>query len=115
MKNKSNFLKKYLIPLFLIGVVGCQDLDENPPGLVNPDNFNKTIAQAEASLGASLAALWSEWGPNYSYGYGNFIHDDVLNDGDLDIGNGFGSNLWNQHYIALKNINGVLKAVQGGQ
>jgi starch-binding outer membrane protein, SusD/RagB family len=113
-KNKSNFLKKHLAPIFLISLLACQDLDEKPPGLVNPENFYTTIAQAEASLGASMDALWSEWGPNYSYGYGNFTHDDVLDGGDLDIGNGYGSNLWNQHYIALKNINGVVKAVQDG-
>jgi len=114
MKNKYGFLKRYFAVSFLISVVACQDLVEQPKGFVYPGNFNTTISQAEASLTASMNALWCEWCSNYSYGYGNFIHDDVLDGGDLEIGNGFGSDLWNQHYIALNNINGVLKAVKLG-
>lgn len=98
----------------LVGFIACQDLDEDPKGFVYPGNFNTTVEQAEAALAASLNALWCEWCSNYSYGYGNFIHDDVLADGDLDIGNGFGTDLWNAHYIAINNINGVIKAVEGG-
>ncbi len=113
MKNRYN-LKSYLAFFLLISVVACQDLDEDPKGFVYPGNFNTTVAQAEAALAASLNALWCEWCSNYSYGYGNFIHDDVLADGDLNIGNGFGTDLWNAHYIAVNNINGVIKAVEGG-
>ncbi|HMG88957.1 MAG TPA: hypothetical protein VK589_02820, partial [Chryseolinea sp.] len=113
MKNLYN-LKSYLALFVLLSVVACQDLDEDPKGFVYPGNFNTTVAQAEAALAASLNSLWCEWCSNYSYGYGNFIHDDVLADGDLNIGNGFGTDLWNAHYIALNNINGVIKAVDGG-
>jgi hypothetical protein len=90
MKNRYN-LKSYLALFLLIGFVACQDLDEDPKGFVYPGNFNTTVEQAEAALAASLNALWCEWCSNYSYGYGNFIHDDVLADGDLNIGNGFGT------------------------
>ena len=114
MKNIFNCLKSYLILSVLIVLVACQDLDENPKGFVYPGNFNTTIGQAEAALTASMNALWCEWCSNYSYGYGSFIEDDVLDGGDLNIGNGYGTDLWNQHYVALNNINGVLKAVLNG-
>lgn len=98
----------------LIGaVVACQSLDENPEGFVSPTNFYTTIGQGEAALTGSMNQLWDYWS-GYSYGYGSFIHDDQLLDGDLNISTTFANDLWNIQYQALNNINGVLRAVKGG-
>ncbi|MEO8473819.1 MAG: RagB/SusD family nutrient uptake outer membrane protein [Chryseolinea sp.] len=112
---KKNFIKFYLGLFAIAGMaLSCQDLDEKPEGFVNPGNFYATIAQGEAALTGSMEALWNAWGPGYSYGYGNFIQDDQLLDGDLNIGNGFGGDLWSQHYLAINNINGVLRGIKKG-
>lgn len=112
MKKYFLNIKQYAWMLALAGVFACQDLDENPEGFVNPQNYYSTITQGESALAASMHALWNYWGAGYSYGYPHFIHDDQLMDGDLNIGNGFANDLWNQHYLALNNINGVLKAIK---
>lgn len=112
MKKYLLNIKQYTWMLALTGVLACQDLDENPEGFVNPQNYYSTITQGESALAASMNALWNYWGAGYSYGYPHFIHDDQLMDGDLNIGNGFANDLWNQHYLALNNINGVLKAIR---
>jgi hypothetical protein len=116
MKNYIfNNIRQYSWTLALAGLLSCQDLDEHPEGFVNPQNFYSTIVQGESALAASMQALWNYWGPGYSYGYPHFIHDDQLMEGDLNIGNGYANELWNQHYLALNNINGVLKAIKAGR
>ena len=108
-----NSIKKYSAGLFLVATVACQSLDEDPEGFVSPSNFYTTIGQGEAALTGSMNQLWDYWS-GYSYGYGSFIHDDQLLDGDLNITSNFGNDLWNIHYRALNNINGVIRAVKGG-
>ena len=108
-----NSIKKYSAGLVLVATVACQSLDEDPKGFVSPDNFYTTIGQGEAALTGSMNQLWDYWS-GYSYGYGSFIHDDQLLDGDLNITSDFGNDLWNIHYRALNNINGVIRAVKGG-
>lgn len=110
----KSMLKKYITAvLILAGVAACEDLTETPVGFVNEQTFYTSVGQCESALAASMNALWSYWG-GYSYGFGSFIHDDQLYGGDLAIGNGFGNGLWNQHYLALNNINGVIRSVVGG-
>ncbi|MBL0745292.1 RagB/SusD family nutrient uptake outer membrane protein [Chryseolinea lacunae] len=113
MKKKFSF-KRYIAPLALVGALACQDLEEKPQGFVSTDNFYATIEQGEAALTASMNALWEAWAPGYSYGYGNFIYDDQLLDGDMVIPSDFGGSLWDQHYKALNNVNGVLRAIKRG-
>jgi starch-binding outer membrane protein, SusD/RagB family len=111
--NKLKILKRYSALLLFGTVVACQSLDEDPEGFVGPNNFYTTVAQGEAALTGSMNQLWDYWS-GYSYGYGNFINDDQLLDGDLVIGENYGNDLWTIHYKALNNINGVLKAVKAG-
>lgn len=106
-------IKRYSAIFLLVAAVGCQSLDENPEGFVSPDNFYTTVGQGEAALTGSMNQLWDYWS-GYSYGYGSFIHDDQLLDGDLNIASNFGNDLWNIHYRALNNINGVIRAVKEG-
>jgi starch-binding outer membrane protein, SusD/RagB family len=106
-------IKKYSALFFLFAVSACQSLDESPEGFVSPTNFYTTIGQGEAALTGSMNQLWDYWS-GYSYGYGSFIHDDQLLDGDLNIASNFANDLWNIHYRALNNINGVLRAVNAG-
>ena len=106
-------IKKYGAALLLVATVACQSLDEDPSGFVSPSNFYTTIGQGEAALTGSMNQLWDYWS-GYSYGYGNFVNDDQLLDGDLNIASNYGNDLWNIHYRALNNINGVLRAVKGG-
>lgn len=112
MKKNSNILRIAIVALF-IGLAACQDLTEEPVGFVNPKNFYGTVAQCESALAASMNELWDYWS-GYSYGYGFFVHDDQLLGGDLDITGTFANDVWDMHYRAIKNINGVLAAVKGG-
>ena len=111
--KKLTLIKKYTTLFFFGALVACQSLDEDPQGFVSPTNFYTTIGQGEAALTGSMNQLWDYWS-GYSYGYGSFIHDDQLLDGDLNIPTTFASDLWTIHYRALNNINGVLRAVKGG-
>lgn len=106
-------IKKYCAALFLVATAACQSLDEDPQGFVSPTNFYTTIGQGEAALTGSMNQLWDYWS-GYSYGYGSFINDDQLLDGDLNIASNYGNDLWNIHYRALNNINGVIRAVKAG-
>ena len=106
-------IKKYSAGLLLVTTIACQSLEEDPQGFVSPNNFYKTVAQGEAALTGSMNQLWDYWS-GYSYGYGNFVNDDQLLDGDLNIASNYGNDLWNIHYRALNNINGVIRAVKGG-
>src|SRR5687768_1513265 len=108
--KKLTIIKKYGAILLIGAVVACQSLDESPEGFVSPSNFYTTIGQGEAALTGSMNQLWDYWS-GYSYGYGNFIHDDQLLDGDLTINSNFANDVWNIQYRALNNINGVLRAV----
>ena len=108
-----NLIKKYSAGLLLMATVACQSLEEDPQGFVSPGNFYTTIGQGEAALTGSMNQLWDYWS-GYSYGYGSFIHDDQLLNGDLNITSDFANDLWNIHYRALNNINGVIRAVKGG-
>lgn len=97
----------------VISLSACQDLTEEPIGFVGPTTFYSSIAQGEAALAAAMNHLWNYWG-GYSYGYGFFIHDDQLMDGDLDIAPTFANGVWDMHYRAINNINGVIRAVKAG-
>ena len=106
-------IKRFSAIAFLMVALACQSLDENPEGFVSPNNFYTTIGQGEAALTGAMNQLWDYWS-GYSYGYGNFIHDDQLLDGDLNISSNFANSLWTIHYRALNNINGVIRAVKNG-
>ncbi len=112
MKKINNILKVGLAAV-IMSLASCQDLTEEPIGFVGPDNFYTTIDQGEAALASSMNHLWAYWG-GYSYGHWDFMHDDQLVDGDLVITPTFASSIWDRHYRALKNINGVIRAVSNG-
>ena len=112
MKKKYNLMKTCIVVIFMT-LAACQDLTEDPKGFVSPENFYSTVAQGEAALTASMNELWDYWG-GYSYGYGFFVHDDQLLGGNLNITEGFANAVWDMHYRALKNINGVLRSVDKG-
>ena len=112
MKKKLNIFKTGIAVLF-ISLTACQDLTEEPVGFVNPSTFYKTIAQGEAALTASMNHLWDYWA-GYSYGYGFFVHDDQLLDGNLNLSATFANGVWDMHFRAIKEINGVIGAVKNG-
>src|SRR5690554_2936140 len=99
--------------VLLISLTACQDLTEEPVGFVSPETFYKTVAQGEAALVASMNELWDYWA-GYSWGSRFFLHDDQLLGGDFNITPGFANEVWDMHYRAINNINGVIRAVKGG-
>ena len=104
---------KIIIAALVMSLASCQDLTEEPEGFVSPETFYTTVAQGEAALAASMNDLWDYWA-GYSYGYGFFVHDDQLLGGNLNITEGFANQVWDMHYRAIKNINGVIRAVGEG-
>jgi hypothetical protein len=109
--KKSSSLLKGCVAVLCLSFAGCQSLDEKPQGFIGPANFYTTVAQGEAALAGAMNNLWDYWnGYEYS-GVGLFRHDDQLEGGNLDIPIGFGTDLWNRHYAAIKDINGVLGGI----
>lgn len=98
---------KLYIPLVFTVTVACVDLDEDPEGFIGPPNFYRTVAQGQAALGGAMNEVWNSWS-GYQYGMGNFVFDDQLYGGDLNIPSNHGGDLWNRHYAAIKNINSLL-------
>lgn len=58
---------KYLlfIPLLGLLVTGCQKLNENPRGTLTPGEYFKS----QADLDAAVAAVYTEYTPDYSFGF----------------------------------------------
>lgn len=112
MKKLHYTIKTGLIAI-IISLAACQDLTEDPVGFIGPDNFYRTIQQGEAALTTAMNNLWQAWA-GYSYGYGDFVHDDQLDGGNLVIPPTFGTSVWDRHYRAIKNINGVIRGVVNG-
>lgn len=110
MKTIKHLYRSSLVAL-LFTVSGCFDLTEEPEGFISPEFFYTTVAQGESALAASMNHLWDYWG-QYSYGYGFFIHDDQLAGGNLNISPNHANALWDRHYRAILNINGVLGALK---
>lgn len=110
MKTIINIYRASLVAL-MFTVAGCLDLTEEPEGFVSPENFYSTVAQGESALAASMNVLWDYWS-TYSYGYGFFVHDDQLLGGNLVISPSHANGLWDRHYRAILNINGVLRALK---
>ena len=109
---KAKILTRMILLLFTFAAGACsKQLEEKPSSFVAPDNFFQTAQQVETVFAASMNTLWGYW-EGYSYGYGNFIHDDQLNDGDLIISPSHGSGLWDAHYSSLLNINTAIAAIK---
>lgn len=114
MKRNIFYLRSLLLTAVFTGLFACNDLEEEPISFISPDNFYNSPQQVETAFAASMNFLWNYW-EGYSYGYGSFIHDDQLNDGDLNIDPSNGEDLWAAHYSALLNINTVLSALKMGK
>jgi hypothetical protein len=114
MKKIQHYLRSLILCGFtLSAVVACNDLEEEPISFVQPENFYTSPEQIEAAFAGSMNRLWNYWAA-YSYGMGNFRHDDQLFGGDLNISSSNGTGLWNTHYAALLNINHPIKAIKNG-
>lgn len=113
MKRNIFYIKSLLLAAVFTGFFACNDLDEVPISFVSPENFYSSPQQVETSFAASMNLLWDYWS-GYSYGYGSFINDDQLNNGDLNIDPSNGGDLWEAHYAALLNINSALSAIGNG-
>jgi hypothetical protein len=90
--------------------MGCVDLEETPKDFTGPSNFYNSPNQIEASFVSAMSRLYSEWDV-YSYGHGNFAHDDQLFGGSLAISNNHGSGLWRAHYAAIADLNPAIRAL----
>jgi hypothetical protein len=99
--------------LLLLLITGCADiLVENPKDFAGPDNFYKTPNQIEASLTASMAVLYPEWGV-YSWGaLSEFENDDQLYGGNFVNTQDRGKSLWDAHYKSISNLNPAIKALK---
>ena len=90
--------------------VGCVDLEETPKDFTGPSNFYNSPGQIEAAFVSAMSRLYSEWDV-YSYGFGDFAHDDQLWGGNLVISDNHGSGLWRAHYRAIADLNPAIQAL----
>jgi hypothetical protein len=112
MKNII-YLLRFSLLVLIVFASACKKLDEKPASSVTPDNFGNSPLQIEAAYAGSMNYLWDYWA-GYGYAYGPFIHDDQLNNGDLNIPADNADDLWNRHYMALLNINSSLGSIKKG-
>lgn len=111
MKNIANCFKPLIVLSVFTTVFGsCTKLDEEPFGLVSPENYFNSVGQAESVLVGATGELWQIWN-DYSYGWGYFNHDDQLDGGNLNISFRHAEELWQAHWSSLLNLNTLLRAV----
>ncbi|MEP7257422.1 MAG: RagB/SusD family nutrient uptake outer membrane protein [Flavitalea sp.] len=119
--NPSLFIMKHVfyiailaMALFTIASSCNKSLTETPISFVSPDQFYTSPEQVEAAYAASMGQLWNKYG-GYSDPFGAvFVNDDQSYGGDLVISSNFGDEAWRIHYVALRNINAALEAIQKG-
>src|SRR5438045_8012655 len=111
MKNIISLFRCLLLFTLMVFSFACKKLDEKPISTVTPENFGNSVLQIEAAYAGSVNYLWNYW-EGYGYAYGAFINDDQLNNGDLNIPDDNGDDLWNRHYTALLNINNALASIK---
>lgn len=97
------------VPVLLL-TTACVELDETPHDFTGPSTFYTNPGQIESAFVSAMSRLYSEWSA-YSYGHGNFAHDDQLFGGNLVISDDHGSDLWNAHYRAIADLNPAIKAL----
>jgi starch-binding outer membrane protein, SusD/RagB family len=117
MKTTTSLIFRILFLIFTGGflLTSCQKLDETPQSFNSPSNFYKSLPQCEASYAAAQSFLWTAWSAGYAYeARYKLANDDELRGGDLNISADWADGLWKQHYKAITNINGVLKAIKAG-
>jgi len=88
MKNKISSILNCGLILFVLGffgMTGCQELDEIPPGILNPETYFETQADALAALTGAYAGAYG--GAQRYYLKSWIIICDVGSD---DMGDGFG-------------------------
>ena len=112
MKNRIiKIINLVLISAGLVSVnIGCVDLEETPKDFTGPLNFYNSPGQIEAAFVSAMSRLYSEWDV-YSYGFGDFAHDDQLFGGNLVISDNHGSGLWRAHYRAIADLNPAIQAL----
>lgn len=104
---------KLIILVVVVVISSCEDLEEEPKGLLAPSVYYSSVSQIEAVLAASMNKVWSPWSV-YGHGWGKFVNDDQLWGGDLIITPNWADDLWNCHYGALLNLNTALDRVNAG-
>lgn len=112
MKNRLMRIKDLLsatVPVLLL-TTACVELDETPRDFTGPSNFYTNPGQIESAFVSAMSRLYSEWSA-YSYGHGNFAHDDQLFAGNLVLSDDHGSDLWNAHYRSIADLNPAIKAL----
>jgi starch-binding outer membrane protein, SusD/RagB family len=89
---------------------GCVDLEETPKDFTGPANFYNSPGQIESAFVSSMSRLYSEWDV-YSYGHGEFAHDDQMYSGNLTLSDGHGNVMWRAHYRAIADLNPAIRAL----
>ena len=112
MKNRINKIKNLilLVGILLLINIRCVDLNESPKDFTGPSTFYRSSKQIEAAFASSMQRLYSEWS-SYSYGWGAFVNDDQMYDGDLVLDDEFATDFWSAHYRAIADLNPAIKAL----
>jgi hypothetical protein len=94
----------------LLIATGCVDLEETPKDFTGPANFYNSPGQIESAFASSMSRLYHEW-EVYSYGHGQFAHDDQMYSGNLNLSDGHGNGIWRAHYRAIADLNPAIRAL----
>ena len=110
--NSIKFLTVFLMS-FMVVIPSCMDLDESPENKLPPESFYLTPGQCQNALAGTMNRLAERvYQPE-----GVFEHPDwpdgTMN-GTLIWGNSYQVTRWSTYYLAISNINPVIKSINNG-
>lgn len=123
MRKMTYYIKPAVVLVLLLGFLlgGCSqvELDENPPSLLNPDNFFKTQSEFEVALAGAFRPLYANW-EGFDYAYPLIMTsgaEDVRSDAgifmDLNRLSANGNDqsiiaVWKNFYQTISNANAII-------
>jgi hypothetical protein len=115
MKATNIFFRvlTYAMIAFVMMVMSCKKLVEEPRSIITPETFYKDLSQVQSALIGAQSHLWHQF-RGYQEDMFLFNEDDQITRGDLNIPQDYASTIWAQHYAALLDINKAIASLIKG-
>ena len=112
-KNKSRLFLSALVAALLV-LQSCMDLTEKPQTFLAPEFYFTTVAQCESAIVGALNCIQPFRDGEYFSGPPTFA-DGIRSRARLNYINTSYNGWWNTHYLAITNLNYVIKACTDGR
>lgn len=103
-----------MLGIFLLLIIpSCDlvDLSEEPKGFTTPDRYFSSPTQIETVLAACMNRAFRSWG-GYGYNPALHRHADQNYGGDLVIALNHASDIYNLHFMNIKDLNFALRSIK---